>query len=183
MKNSWKGFGHLLGAILVEFAGFEVALGILMGIIVLIFPFPAVLMDMSLGKGVKQRIFSWDVLFGKPWNVNILSLSRVWLFCSRDVWFEVAAPVFLKSVLDWPEFSVGLFMGGYIVVYGNLQTATTKIYKKKKAGQCEGEQSRYTRCGGLCVANGPPTEKHLPKWTWANAVQVFVWAVFCILRM
>ena len=48
----------------------------------------------------------------KP-NINILSLSRVFLFGARDVWFEVPLPFFLRdaaSGLGWSRSLTGAFM-------------------------------------------------------------------------
>jgi hypothetical protein len=107
LKNSVKGFGSILGAVLVEFAGFEVAVGVLLAVIIAIIPVPLLVMDRDLGRGNKSTArFSWAV-FKKSPNVNYLSLARFFLFGSRDVWYEIAAPVFLRSVLGWPEFTVG----------------------------------------------------------------------------
>ena len=48
----------------------------------------------------------------KP-NINILSLSRVFLFGARDVWFEVPLPFFLRdaaSGLGWSRSLTGAFL-------------------------------------------------------------------------
>jgi len=172
LKNSFKGFGHLLGAVLVEFAGFEIAVGILLAVVFLIIPVPLYYMDADIGKGsTKTAIVSWKV-FQKPWNVNILSLARFFLFGSRDVWFEIAAPIFLKGILQWPEWTIGLFMGGYIIVYGNLQTASSRFFKKK-SGSVSSEVKKVNRwCPSFA---GPPTESHVPGWAFGNAIDLLVW--------
>jgi len=185
-KNSFKGFGTLLGAILVEFIGFEPAVGTLLGIIGIIIPVPLILMDRDIGRGSKKAgSFSWKA-FQATWNVNVLSLARVFLFGSRDVWFEIAAPIFLRGILGWPEFTVGLFMGAYIMIYGQLQTATGKLYKKKKKEQTTPETFNPTLTSSdsngpssCCQANfqGPPSEKHVPIWAYVTTVFVVIWGV------
>lgn len=48
----------------------------------------------------------------KP-NINILSLSRVFLFGARDLWFEVPLPFFLRdpaSGIGWSRSATGAFL-------------------------------------------------------------------------
>ena len=45
----------------------------------------------------------------------------MWLFGSRDAWFEVAAPIYLVNVMHWNGALVGSIMAGYIIIYGQLQ--------------------------------------------------------------
>ncbi len=48
----------------------------------------------------------------KP-NINILSLSRVFLFGARDLWFEVPLPFFLRSAdsgIGWSRSATGAFL-------------------------------------------------------------------------
>lgn len=184
MKNSFKGFGTMLGAILVQFTSFEIAIGILLGIIVMIIPVPLYLMDWDLGKGNKKaaKFLTWDV-FKKGKDVNVLSLARVFLFASRDVWFEIAAPLFLTSVMGWPRFTAGIFMGGYIIMYGNFQTVTSKMYKQAKVAKVNSTDDGAATSGDsadkpkrLCRRkSGPPTSKSVPFWAWACAIDLFVW--------
>ncbi|GBG32964.1 Hypothetical Protein FCC1311_091902 [Hondaea fermentalgiana] len=188
-KNSFKGFGTVLGAVLVEFIGFEPAIGVLLGIIFVIAPVPMIWMDRDIGQGSKKTArFSWKA-FQSTWNVNVLSSARVFLFGSRDVWFEIAAPIFIRGILGWPEFTVGLFMGAYTIIYGQLQTATGKVYKSKKKSKGTGGESnaagtddaevateQVRRC---CKASfeGPPTEKHVPGWAYATTAFTLIWGI------
>uniref|UniRef100_A0A7S2WN85 Major facilitator superfamily (MFS) profile domain-containing protein n=1 Tax=Mucochytrium quahogii TaxID=96639 RepID=A0A7S2WN85_9STRA len=162
MKNSLKGFGYIVGAVLVEVSSFEIAVGVLIGIILIIFPVPALYMDWGIGMGSRKDARFSMAVFKKPWNINVLSLARFFLFGSRDVWFEIAAPLFIRVVLAWPEFTVGLFMGGYIILYGNLQTFASALYKENNGGK-----NRFFK--------GPPTEKHVWTWSIASFVLLAVW--------
>ena len=45
-------------------------------------------------------------------NINVLSFARLLMFGSRDVWFEIALPVFLRNTIGWAGSLVGLVMGG-----------------------------------------------------------------------
>lgn len=87
-KNSLKGVGYFLGSALLE-VSYELALGFMMGLIVLALPFAIWGLDADLGTAKKKNssfkeIFVWD-----NFNLNVLSLARLFLFASRDFWFEV----------------------------------------------------------------------------------------------
>jgi len=46
------------------------------------------------------------------------------------LWFEVPLPFFLRSAtgMGWPRSAVGAILAGYIIVYGQLQTWTPKLF-------------------------------------------------------
>jgi hypothetical protein len=49
-------------------------------------------------------------LFKQAYNVNVLSLARFFLFGSRDAWFEVPLPFFLRDAthgMGWERVAVG----------------------------------------------------------------------------
>ncbi|CAK9113743.1 rRNA biogenesis protein RRP5 (Ribosomal RNA-processing protein 5) (U3 small nucleolar RNA-associated protein RRP5) (U3 snoRNA-associated protein RRP5), partial [Durusdinium trenchii] len=178
MKNSFKGGGMVLGAVMLEFAGYEAAVGVLIGIVLVIFVFPIIWMEWSLGKGSRKVAkFSWAV-FKNTYNVNVLSGARFFLFGGRDSFFEIGLPIFIRSILTWPEYSVGILMGGYVIVYGYLQNSTTKIYKKRKVNDGDEAVEVAAKKSCLCIPSfsGPPSEKHVPNWAFATATQMFVWA-------
>mmetsp|Transcript_311 Transcript_311/g.394 ORF Transcript_311/g.394 Transcript_311/m.394 type:complete len:512 (-) Transcript_311:376-1911(-) len=168
-KNALKGFGTILGAVLVQFIGFNPAIYVLIGIIVLIFPAPLFFMTPGIGKSLNRPVASLSV-FQKPWNINVLSLARFFLFGSRDVWFEIAAPIFLRSVLGWDEYQVGLFMGSYIIIYGQIQKDTSKMYKSAKKNNSGSDKKS---CRPKCL-QGVPKREHVPNWGWANGVEILL---------
>eukprot|EP00752_Nemacystus_decipiens_P003589 g3308.t1 len=131
-KNALKGFGSFLGAFLVAQIGYAYGLWVLVGICAIFFPFGFLGMDRDLGvsKGGGNNAVSWSGLFRKGHNVNVLSAARFFLFGSRDVWFEIGLPLFLRLELGWSEELVGAVLAGYIVIYGSLQASTTNFYKK-----------------------------------------------------
>jgi len=180
LKNSFKGFGTLLGAVLVNFLGFEIAIGVLLVCIVLIFPAPIILMDHDIGKGDRKsaKFFTLEN-FKKTGNINVLSFARFFLFGSRDVWFEIATPIFIRQILQLPDWTVGLFMGGYIIIYGNLQTFSSTLYRQQvpqedpETGKTE---SAPKKKGCAVCFSGPPTSKSVPTWAWANTMQLFIWS-------
>lgn len=67
------------------------------------------------GLGVSEgRKIDWKSLFSKGYNVNVLSAARFFLFGSRDVWFEIGLPLFLRVELGWKRELVGLILAGMI---------------------------------------------------------------------
>eukprot|EP00903_Cladosiphon_okamuranus_P018339 g16871.t1 len=130
MKNALKGFGSFMGAVLVAQIGYAYGLWVLVGICVIFFPLGFFGMDSDLGVSTGPSV-SWNGLFRKDHNVNVLSAARFFLFGSRDVWLEVGLPLFLRLELGGSEEFVGVVLAGYIMIYGSLQASTTKLYKKK----------------------------------------------------
>eukprot|EP00959_Pyramimonas_sp_CCMP1952_P149984 3138429-Pyramimonas_sp.AAC.1 len=86
-----------------------------------------VLRSQNLGKTEsKKNVTLHAILFNKNYNLNVLSLARMFLFGSRDLWFEVPLPFYLRTPeeeggLGLSRTTVGLFLALYIIVYGNIQ--------------------------------------------------------------
>jgi hypothetical protein len=55
----------------------------------------------------------------------------MFLFGARDVWFVVALPVFLSSVLGWQYWQAGGFMALWVIGYGAVQAAAPVILRGK----------------------------------------------------
>ncbi|MEY3897967.1 MAG: hypothetical protein RLZZ214_3488, partial [Verrucomicrobiota bacterium] len=66
--------------------------------------------------------------------VNILSVARLFLFGARDVWFVIALPVFLSSVLGWKFWQAGGFMAVWVIGYGIVQASAPVILRGKDPG-------------------------------------------------
>jgi len=159
MKNTLKGLGYLLGALLLWGAGWIVALSVQAGLLLLIVPFAVLYMESDLGllpKERKKTSVATCQVFKKGWNVNVLSLARVFLFGARDVWFEVPLPYFFRRVLGWTPYSVGVFMGGFIIVYGQLQAWTSQLFSPTRG---------FKRI---------PNSTDVPLWAFANAAETLV---------
>ncbi|MBL6855539.1 MAG: organoarsenical effux MFS transporter ArsJ [Rhodobacteraceae bacterium] len=132
-KNSVKGFGFFLGAILLSFFGFVSSLLImavaLLAILIIIF----LSMPDGLPKGSKSILFS--EIFSKNNDVNYLSAARLFLFGARDVWFVVGVPIYLYSTVSsnfvsnngFAFFLVGGFLATWIILYGIIQANTPKL--------------------------------------------------------
>ena len=72
-------------------------------------------------------------LFSKSRNINILSIARVFLFGSRDIWFVVGLPVFLYSS-GWSFWQVGSFLALWTIGYGIVQSSIPSFIKRSKDG-------------------------------------------------
>jgi hypothetical protein len=164
-KNSLKGVGYFMGSALVQ-VSYELALGVMMGLVVLAMPWAILGLDRNLGTAKNQNA-SWKEVFkmDNP-KLNWLSCARLFLFASRDFWFEVPLPFFLRSpsceglgeLVCGPDFEcatgsvcgaagfceninpgggcgglglervvVGAFLGGYIILYGQVQAWTPQL--------------------------------------------------------
>ena len=175
-KNSLKGVGYFLGSALLQLGGYYCALGVMMALIVLAVPWAAWGLHKDLGTAKKKdatlaEIFKWENT-----NLTVLSLARLFLFASRDFWFEVPLPFFLRSPvcaglgtttcdaetdeagaataaaclagavcdaatevcrnlnpgggcggLGLSRVAVGAFLGGYIILYGQVQSWTPQL--------------------------------------------------------
>jgi hypothetical protein len=165
-KNSLKGVGYFLGSALLQ-VSYEAALSSMMALVVLALPWAILGLDRSLGTS-KSKNATWrDAFKMDNSNLNWLSLARLFLFASRDFWFEVPLPFFLRSPsceglgidlcaangdcstgavcnaaagicqninlgggcggLALPRTVVGAFLGGYIILYGQVQSWTPQL--------------------------------------------------------
>lgn len=121
-KNALKGVGYFLGSILINYTGFTIALIMLIGLIVAVAPGALWFLDSHLGQSGEGVRLSDSLK--KGWNVNFLSLARLFLFGSRDIWFEIALPIFLRGQLGWSYTFAGTFMALWIILYGGVQSWT-----------------------------------------------------------
>lgn len=91
-KNSLKGVGYFLGSALME-VSYELALGFMIGLIAIALPFAIFGLNKDLGTA-KKKNSSWkDIFVLDNFNLNVLSFARLFLFASRDFWFEVPVSV------------------------------------------------------------------------------------------
>jgi hypothetical protein len=165
-KNSLKGVGYFLGSALIQ-VSYELALFSMMGLVVLALPWAIMGLDKNLGMAKKENSTWRDIFCMDNPNLNVLSLARMFLFASRDFWFEVPLPFFLRSPsceglgidsclidndcgtgaicgvesmlcenvntgggcggLSLNRVAVGAFLGGYIILYGQVQSWTPQL--------------------------------------------------------
>ena len=129
-KNALKGVGFLLGGVLLAALGFQWSLWVMAIAIALALLLSIFGLQGDLGRSKEKAKFK--ELFSKTREINILSIARLFLFASRDVWFVVGLPVFLSSVLGWTHVSVGSFMAIWVIGYGLVQASAPRIIRKNK---------------------------------------------------
>ncbi|MEI6446318.1 MAG: organoarsenical effux MFS transporter ArsJ [Actinomycetes bacterium] len=130
-KNALKGVGFFLGGLLLSTVGFHSALAILVAMVSIALVATAVLMHGDLGRPDAKAKFRH--MFSQNRAVNILAAARVFLFASRDVWFVVGLPVFLRTVLGWSFWEVGTFMAVWVIAYGIVQASAPRWVRARTA--------------------------------------------------
>lgn len=92
------------------------------------YPWAAVALDRDLGRAPDKKGVSFSQIFTTlNRRVGVLSAARFFLFASRDLWFEITLPFFLRAPvseggLGWPRLAVGAFLAAWIIAYGQVQT-------------------------------------------------------------
>ncbi len=135
-KNALKGFGFFVGAALLEWLGFRMALGSLAGLLFIVLLITAVLLPAGVGKLKSKPKFTQ--VFSKVAAINRLSAARFFLFGSRDIWFVVGLPVFLVEILGWSPTEVGAFLAMWIIGYGVVQASVPKLIGRTHHGEGAG---------------------------------------------
>ncbi|KAJ1634986.1 major facilitator superfamily domain-containing protein [Pavlovales sp. CCMP2436] len=132
-KNALKGVGYFMGAALLDshpLYGYYIALAVMVGLVLLAFPWALFGLDKNLGTAKKKPAKLRQILLNPNYNLNMLSLARCFLFGSRDLWFEVPLPFFLRDSvhgLGLPRSVVGAFLAAYIILYGMMQSYTPQL--------------------------------------------------------
>lgn len=83
------------GAALLD-VSYELAIHVNIGFIVVAMPFAVFGLTSKLGRVASKNI-TLAAVFKQSGNINYLSLARLFLFGSRDLWFEVPLPFYLRS--------------------------------------------------------------------------------------
>ncbi|MBE9053393.1 organoarsenical effux MFS transporter ArsJ [Nostocales cyanobacterium LEGE 11386] len=131
-KNALKGVGFFVGSVLLAAVGFINALWIMAGGLFLIM-FTGFMLPKGMGK-IKTKV-KFSQLFSKSQEINILSAARFFLFGSRDVWFVVGLPVFLRGTLGWSFYQVGGFLACWVIGYGIIQFLAPMLIQRFGSGQ------------------------------------------------
>lgn len=147
-KNALKGVGFFVGSALLASVGFINSLWIMAGGLFLIM-FTGLLLPKGMGK-IKKKV-KFSQLFSKSREINILSAARFFLFGSRDVWFVVALPVFLREILGWSFYQVGGFLACWVIGYGLVQFLAPTLIQRFGSGH-------------------PPQSKTIQFWTFTLTV-------------
>jgi MFS family permease len=135
-KNALKGVGFFVGGLLMTVTSFQTALLMLAAMVAAALAGTLVLMRGTLGRPNKKAKFSQ--MFSNSRAVNILAAARIFLFASRDVWFVVGLPVFLRTQLDWGFWQVGAFLAVWVIGYGIVQASAPKLIRRRSGGEPTG---------------------------------------------
>lgn len=130
-KNALKGVGFFVGGLLLTLVGFQAAVLLLAGLVATALLLAALLMRGDLG--VADHKAKFRQIFSNNRAVNMLAAARIFLFGARDIWFVVALPVFLRSVLGWSFWQVGTFMAVWVIGYGIVQASTPQLLNRRSA--------------------------------------------------
>jgi hypothetical protein len=131
-KNAVKGIGFFVGGLLLTVAGFRAALVILAVLVASALTAAVLLMGGDLGTANKKANFRQ--MFSPNRAVNLLAAARLFLFGSRDVWFVVGLPVFLRTVLGWDFWQAGGFLAVWTIGYSIVQASAPRVVRRRVQG-------------------------------------------------
>lgn len=126
-KNALKGVGFFIGGLLLTTVGFRTAILLLGALILTALIVVSTLMRGGLGTTDKTAKFRH--MFSNNHAVNMLAAARIFLFASRDVWFVVGLPVYLRTVLDWSFWEVGTLLAVWVIGYGIVQASAPRFIR------------------------------------------------------
>ena len=129
-KNALKGLGYFLGGALLAAVGFQGSIAALLILLLMTLVLGIWLLDHQPGSNRRSFTKSLSTSAG----VNRLSAARLFLFCSRDIWFVVALPVFLQSQLGWSPVQVGSLMAAWVIIYGGIQAMAPRVTGARTPG-------------------------------------------------
>jgi predicted MFS family arabinose efflux permease len=127
-KNALKGAGFFLGGLLLSTLGFRGGLVAMAAGVLAVLVFVVAALPASIGRAKSKPPFT-GLLSNSP-GINRLSLARLALFASRDVWFVVSVPVFLSGGLGWSVTGVGAFLAAWVIAYGGVQGVSPVILRR-----------------------------------------------------
>jgi predicted MFS family arabinose efflux permease len=130
-KNTLKGAGFFVGGALLAAAGFRAACFGMAGGVAVALAAAAVLLPRARAKE-GRRVGLGDVVSRDP-RINWLCVARMFLFGARDIWFVLALPIFLRSVLGWSFSEVGAFLACWVIGYGFVQAAAPRWFREPGA--------------------------------------------------
>ena len=165
-KNALKGVGFFVGGLLLTLVGFRPALLVLMGLVLV--ALVVVVSQMRGDLGVPDPKARFGQMFSNNRAVNLLAAARLLLFASRDVWFVIGLPVYLRSELGWSFWEVGTFLAIWVIGYGVVQAFAPRLLRAEPAGRrvcvtarlrARGDSGRHR--GGARRRRGSDPRDHL----------------------
>ncbi len=151
-KNALKGAGFFAGAALLGAVGYAPTLWILMAVVGAGLVTVVVLLDADLGRAPEPTRLG--AILSPSQSVNRLSVARLLLFGSRDIWFVVALPVALADRAGWSVEAIGAFLAAWVVGYGGVQAVTPRIMggSERSSETSVGREVPAARRGALVLA-------------------------------
>ena len=128
-KNALKGVGFFVGGLLLTLTSFQAAMGLLAAMIAGALLTVLLVMRGDLGHPDAKAKFRH--MFSNNRAVNVLASARIFLFASRDVWFVVALPVFLRTQLGWSFWVAGGFLAVWVIGYGIVQALAPRFVRRR----------------------------------------------------
>jgi MFS transporter, APGE family, 1-arseno-3-phosphoglycerate exporter len=128
-KNALKGVGFFVGGLLLTVTGFQHALMLLVALTVTAIVVVTMLMRGGLGSPNRKARFGH--MLSNDRAVNMLAAARVFLFASRDVWFVVGLPVFLRTERGWSFWAAGGFLAVWVIGYGAVQATAPGLLRRR----------------------------------------------------
>jgi MFS family permease len=135
-KNALKGVGFFVGGLLLTVTGFQHALTLLVALTVTAIVVVTTMMRGGLGTANRKAKFGH--MFSHNRAVNMLAAARIFLFASRDVWFVVGLPVFLRTELGWSFWQAGAFLAVWVIGYGAVQATAPGLLRRRTHGEPSG---------------------------------------------
>lgn len=149
-KNTLKGVGFFLGAMLLTTVGFRGAIALMAACLVIVLLLSYFMLQKNAGKTAFKPKFT-DI-FSKSRAVNYLSAARFFLFGARDIWFVIALPVYLQDHLHWDYNDVGAFLAAWVIGYGFVQSAAPFITGIRRGKIPDGHTAMIW---AICLATVP----------------------------
>ncbi len=115
------------------------------------------LMHGDLGRADRKAKFKH--MFSNNRAVNILAAARVFLFASRDVWFVVGLPVYLRTVLGWSFWQVGTFLAIWVIGYGIVQASAPRFVRRRSAEHGAARRPDRHAASPSCSRRSPPRSR------------------------
>jgi len=168
-KNTLKGAGFFIGAVLLALLDFRGA-NILMAV-ALAFALVGSLVLLPKARGNARSKVKLSEMVSRDKRINRLSAARFFLFGSRDLWFVLAVPIFLRNNLGWSIYGVGAFLALWVIGYGFVQ-ASAPAWMRHPGGR---EIKRATLSLVLPLAGilGALAAGLSPTWTLIVGLAVF----------
>lgn len=178
-KNALKGVGFFLGGLLLAVLGFRGAILVMALMLAAIWTISLLTLNNDLGKAKRKTKFKH--LLAKSQPINYLSAARFFLFGARDIWFVIAAPITMGSVLGWSHTQVGTFFAAWVILYGIVQANTPKILKQTERPATAKSALFWVILLAIITIILAALQWIAPQWAWGLIIGLFIFGgVFAI---